>query len=778
MSDDKLNIEIDGQPLEASKGAMIIEVADQAGIRIPRFCYHHKLSVAANCRMCLVEVERAPKPMPACATPVMDGMKVFTKSALALKAQKSVMEFLLINHPLDCPICDQGGECELQDIAMGYGRDVSRFTERKRVVADHDLGPLIATDMTRCIHCTRCVRFGEEIGGLPELGATGRGENMRIGTFIEQSVDSEMSGNVIDLCPVGALTSKPFRFKARAWEMQQFDSVAPHDGVGSNLHLHVRRNQVMRVVPRENEALNEVWLSDRDRFSYEGLYAEDRLLQPAIKRDGQWVDADWEEALSFLAQRLKAQSGPAADSIGFLSSASATTEELYLFQKLARGLGCPHVDHRLRENDFSDQDEAPAFPWLGQRLEELEQADAILFIGANPRKEHPIVNHRLRKAENAGARVMAINSVDYDFNYRLHAQLVISPAGIADALAHLNGDGKRSDDEDAILDVLGSAERPAILLGPSALFGPNASQVRAQTARLASSCGASLGQLPLGGNVAGAWLAGAVPHRGPGKKAATVVGMDAQEMLDVPRKSYVLMGFEPELDCANASAAAKAVQSAEFVAVLTAYRTEAMDDYADVLLPIAQFAETSGTYVNLEGGWQSFAGAVNPPGEARPAWKVLRVLGNVLELSGFDYMESHEVCAEVRAAAAHLRPEGGTWREATAATGAQSNGSGHLVRLGEVPLYAVDTLVRRAVALQKTRDARFPGLELNSSTADAIGLSHGGRATACQNGASITVDVVVNERVADGCVRLMSAVAITADLGPNFGAIEVAPASA
>ena len=433
---DAINIEINGQSYSAAKGEMIIEVADRNAVQIPRFCYHKKLTVAANCRMCLVEVERAPKPLPACATPVMDGMKVFTESELARNSQKSVMEFLLINHPLDCPICDQGGECELQDLAMGYGRDVSRYVERKRVVKGKNLGPLIATDMTRCIHCTRCVRFGEEIGGMPEMGVVGRGENVEIGTFITASVNSELSGNMIDLCPVGALTNKPFRFRARTWEMQQRDTISPHDSVGANMHLHVRQDRIMRAVPKENEAVNEVWLSDRDRYSCTGLYGEDRLQTPQIKRDGQWQECDWDFALSRLAGMLRAtveKQGP--EQLGALLSPGATMEEFYLAQKIVRGLGGNNIDHRLRERDFSDQEQFPAAPGLGFELADLQSMDTVLLVGSNTRKEQPLVNHRLRKAALAGAQVMALDHIARPFNFPLAAQIVVHPDELVNALA-------------------------------------------------------------------------------------------------------------------------------------------------------------------------------------------------------------------------------------------------------------------------------------------------------------------------------------------------------
>ena len=630
MNDDSLlNIEIDGRALKARKGAMIIEVADAAGITIPRFCYHPRLSVAANCRMCLVEVEKAPKPLPAGATPVMDGMKVHTRSPAALHSQKAVMEFLLINHPLDCPICDQGGECELQDLAMGYGRDVSRFAERKRVVADPDIGPLIATEMTRCIHCTRCVRFGEEIGGVPELGATGRGENTRIGTFIARSVDSELSGNVIDLCPVGALTSRPFRFRARAWEMQQVAAISPHDPIGSNLDLHVRRGRVLRVVPGHNDAINEVWLADRDRFSYEALYSEERLTAPRIKRDGEWVEVDWESAIEETCNRLRtvlAEQGPQA--LGALASASATTEELYLLQKLLRGLGSNNVDHRLRQLDTSDDPAAAEYPALGVRIAEIEQADAVLLVGSNTRKEHPLVNLRLRKAALRGAAVMAIGYSDHGFNYPLAGMLSVAPSALPGVLASLAAgpDGAADDAARAITERLTAAERPLVLLGPGVLDHPDAARLRALAAVVADRAGARLGVLATGANAAGGWLAGALPHRGPLARAVAEPGRAAMQMLDGSLAGVLLLGVEPELDCADGPRGVCALEAASTVISLSAFCSPAMERYADIQLPIAAFGETHGRYVNMEGQWQSFAAGANPAGEARPGWRGRRCL--------------------------------------------------------------------------------------------------------------------------------------------------------
>jgi NADH-quinone oxidoreductase subunit G len=785
VNDSLITIEINGQSLQAKKGAMLIEVADEAGIEIPRFCYHKKLSVAANCRMCLVEVEKAPKPLPACATPVMDGMKVFTRSPLALKAQKSVMEFLLINHPLDCPICDQGGECELQDVAMGYGKGVSRFVERKRVVADKNIGPLVATEMTRCIHCTRCVRFGEEIGGMPELGATGRGEHMQIGTFIERALDSEMSGNIIDLCPVGALTSKPFRFRARAWEMQQRDAIAPHDAVGSNVHVHVRDNRVMRVVPRENEAVNEVWISDRDRFSYEGLYHEERLLEPMIKRDGEWHVVDWETALARAVEGFKAvRSRQGPGQIGGLFSASATAEELYLGQKLLRGVGCANIDHRLRETDFRDQANAPSFPWLGLTIAAVERLEAVLLVGAYPRKEHPIINHRLRKATLAGADIMVLGPPTDGHNYRVAEQLDAGPLTIQEALAGIAAacvarEGRATElsgmlageTEKRIAERLCNAERAAVFVGSMANTHPRASRLRTLAAYVAQTSGASYGNLSDGANGAGAWLAGVLPHRGPGGKSAPAEGLSATEMLAANLSAYLTLGIEPELDCADGGKALSTLRGAECVVSLTAYRTETMMTYADVLLPTAPFAETSGTYVNAEGSWQTMSGAVTPPGEARPAWKVLRVLGNLFELEGFDYQDSSAVLDELRERVANVAPSAPEPSPLVVDEGLTAGDA--IFRIGTVPMYSSDALVRRAPALQRTADGTFRGVHINSTLARSLGLSDGEHASVRQNGTRMNFAVVVDDKVPDGCAGLAAGIVETAGLGPSFGPMEI-----
>jgi NADH-quinone oxidoreductase subunit G len=716
MSEDLVNIEVDGRPLTARKGQMLIQATDAAGIYVPRFCYHEKLSVAANCRMCLVEVEKAPKPLPACATPVAEGMKAFTRSPRAIAAQKATMEFLLINHPLDCPICDQGGECELQDLAQGFGSSVSRFTERKRVVKDKDLGPLISTDMTRCIHCTRCVRFTAEIAGKQELGTTGRGENMEIGTWIERSVDHELSGNVIDLCPVGALNSKPFRHRGRSWEMTQHELVSPHDGIGSNLYGHVLRGQLMRVVPRPNEEINETWISDRDRFSYEGVYAADRLCAPMLRRDGRWQEVSWEEALTATAQGLKdAVVRDGATSLGVIGTPGATLEELYLLARLARGLGCPNVDTRLRQLDFRGQDADPLVPGLGMALADVDRLDALLVVGSRLRHEAPILAHRVRKAATRNrARVSFLNPAAYEWLFPVANEIASGPGGMLGELAALlkaageakgvplpanvsalaSGATVSAGHRDIVDGLLGEGRR-AVLLGALAVRHPAWADLRDVAAALAALTGATLSLLPEGANAAGAALAGALPHRGPAGEPVAA-GLDTVAMLSRTLPAYLLFGgVEPEADTLLPGALAT-LRGARFVVAVTPYASEATRAYAHVLLPVGTFAETSGTYVNVEGRWQSFAGCVRPVGEARPGWKVLRVLGNLLGVEGFDYDSAEQVREELRARRP-AQPAPAAVREA---------GGGASGPVAEVAPYAVDAIVRRAPALQQTRDAR------------------------------------------------------------------------
>ena len=788
MSEESVNIEVNGIPLQARKGAMLIEATDAAGIAIPRFCYHQKLSIAANCRMCLVEVEKAPKLLPACATPVVEGMKVQTQSPKALAGQKATMEFLLINHPLDCPVCDQGGECELQDLSMGYGGDVSRFAERKRVVRDKDIGPLIATEMTRCIHCTRCIRFGEEIAGLRELGATGRGEYMEIGTYISKAVVSELSGNVIDLCPVGALTAKPSRFKGRSWEYLQHAAIAPHDSVGSNLFIHTLRGRVMRVVPRENEAVNESWISDRDRFSYEGIYSQDRLARPWLKSA---ADVEWEAALEIAANRLKeiiTRHGPEA--VGFLVSPTATLEELYLAQKLARGLGVTAIDHRLRQANFSDQAAAPLFPWLGQSLAELEQLNAVLLIGSNVRMEQPLIGHRLRKAALAGGRVLLLNPRDFDFRFPVAAKLIANPAEMIPALAAVArcvAEAKGTalpENLSALLNAEpGEAERAlakgllempqgataAVLLGNLAVAHPGFAHLRALAAFIAQTTGARLGYLPEAANSAGASLVGVLPHRLPGGQSTPATGLDAQAMLATPLKAYVLLGVEPELDCWNGAAALSAMQAAELVLVLSPYASDTTKSYAHVMLPVATFGETAGTYVNAEGRWQSFQGASQPFGAARPAWKVLRVLGNLCGLDGFDYLSAEEVLAEARAACGEVQPDN-TIDFTQPLDALRLEG---LMRMADVPIYAVDALTRRAGALQASPLADGAMARLNPAMAEELGVVGRERVQIGYNGTTVELPLVLDQSIPHGCVWVPASQPDSVALGPMVGSVVV-----
>ncbi|HZT01829.1 MAG TPA: NADH-quinone oxidoreductase subunit NuoG [Steroidobacteraceae bacterium] len=728
MAEEFVNVEINGKPVKARKGEMIIRVTDAHGTYVPRFCYHDKLSVAANCRMCLVEVEKAPKPMPACATPVAEGMKIFTDSPRAIGAQRATMEFLLINHPLDCPICDQGGECELQDLAVGFGRDISRFSERKRSVQDENLGPLIATDMTRCIHCTRCIRFTEEIAGMQELGMIGRGEQMKVRTYIESTVHHELSGNVIDLCPVGALVSKPYRFTARAWEMSSVPLVSPHDGTGSNLFGHVLRGRLMRVVPRENEAINETWIADRDRFSYEGIYCDDRLERPMIRkggaRDGEWVETDWETALAKAAEGLRDRG---AD-LGVLASASGTLEELYLAGRIARGLGSGNIDSRLRQRDFRDQVADPLYPNLGLRIADIDVLQGLLLVGCNLRREVPILAHRVRKAARRGAKVALLNPAVFNYYFPVTAYVESAPArqvidlaavlrAAAEAAgaavpAHLSqvvGGAQIGEHHRAAAAALASGEKRAVWLGALALRHPRFADLRALAAALAQVTGATLGVLAEGANAAGAHLAGAVPHREAGGKPAASPGLTAADMLDRSLKSYLLLGgLEPWIDAPEADAA-RSLAQAEAVVAITPFVSEALRKVAHVLLPAGTFAETSGTYVNLEGVWQSQTGAAAPVGQARPGWKILRVLGNLLGLTGFDYESSEDVRAEletlVGAPTAYSMPAyAGKHAVGQAADGEPSAG------VVDIPMYQIDALVRRAPSLQRTREGRTPAV--------------------------------------------------------------------
>ncbi len=766
-----IKLEIDGETVEAEEGSSIIENADRLQIPIPRFCYHHKLSVAANCRMCLVHVENSRKPMPACATPVAEGMKVWTKSKEAVAAQHAVMEFLLVNHPLDCPICDQGGECELQDVAMGYGRDYSRYDEPKRAVIDQNLGPLIATDMTRCIHCTRCVRFGEEISGQREMGATGRGENTEIGTFIEQNVDSEVSANIIDLCPVGALTSKPFRFKARTWEMRQHPGIGTHDCIGANIYLHVHNEQVMRVVPRENERLNEIWLADRDRFSYTAVLHDERIRKPMIRKQDKWHVVSWVEALKYAISGIKLISQKyGAENFGALISPSASVEEQYLLQKLMRGLGINNIDHRLRQVDFRMQEAEPLYPTLGVDFADIEKQQAILVVGGNIPKEHPNLALKLRKAVVQGGSIACINPVAYKFNFDLLAEeitgtLIKSLQQVLDVLEQ-KSTGTAAVNKIAHMLRDDSGDK-LIILGQLALQHPRAAELKALAIRISNITGAKFGFCSNGANAAGAWISGCVPHRMPGGHPTDEIGKHAGEMLEKPLRGYLLYGVEPEFDSVFGNKALTSVSESDFVVAVASYTSESIKQIADVILPIAQLVEMTGNYINVDGIWQELRAVTKPFGESRPGWKVLRVLANMAELEGFDYTDvsqvTDEIC-EIECAEKFVQNT----------LSAEPEEINNLKRFAPVSLYAVDGTVRRAGPLQQTADANLePRICINQNTAKYIGLADGAYASVHSGGYHVKLKVLIDTQVADQVVIINQANRLTNPLPAHLTSVEV-----
>lgn len=771
-----IEIELDGKKVEVLEGSMVMHAAEKAGTYIPHFCYHKKLSIAANCRMCLVDVEKAPKPMPACATPVTQGMIVRTKSDKAIKAQQSVMEFLLINHPLDCPICDQGGECQLQDLAVGYGGSSSRYQEEKRVVFHKSVGPLISMEeMSRCIHCTRCVRFGQEVAGVMELGMIHRGEHSEITTVVGETVDSELSGNMIDLCPVGALTSKPFRYSARTWELSRRKSVSPHDSTGANLIVQVKNNQVMRVVPLENEDVNECWIADRDRFSYEALNGDQRLTMPMLKQGGQWKAVDWTTALEYVARgltQIKVDHG--ASAIGALGSAHATVEELHLLAKLVRGLGSENVDHRTRHADFAAAAPAGKARWLGLAVAALSNLQRVLVVGSFLRKDHPLFAQRIRQAARKGAQVHSLHALADDWLMPMGTQFVASPsswvqslADIAAAVAVAKGvaapaTGNAGAEAKAIADSLLSGERKAVLLGNAAAQHPQAASLLSLANWIAAQTGASVGYLTEAANTVGAQLVNAQPGAG---------GLNAGQMLaGGSLKAALLLDVEPAFDAADPSAAKAALEKAEMVVAMSAFKSAAVLDVADVLLPVAPFSETSGSFVNAEGRLQSFHGVVKPLGETRPAWKVLRVLGNMLGLSGFDHETSEQVRAEALGDGSGIaaRLDNGC----SAAINAQPAAAG-LQRIADVPIYSADSLVRRAPALQHTADARPPVAGLPTALWQQLGLAAGDRVRVSQGAASAVLPARLDATLAAGTVRVPAGHPDTATLGAAFGAVTV-----
>ena len=772
-----MEIEIDGKMAQVPDGSTIMDAAQQLGAYIPHFCYHKKLSIAANCRMCLVQVEKAPKPLPACATPVTNGMKVFTHSELAVKAQKGVMEFLLINHPLDCPICDQGGECQLQDLAVGYGGGASRFQEDKRVVFHKDVGPLISMqEMARCIHCTRCVRFGQEIAGVMELGMASRNMHSEITTFVGRSVDSELSGNMIDLCPVGALTSRPFRYSARSWELSRRRSISPHDSIGANLTVQVKNNVVMRVLPRDNEDVNECWISDKERFSYEALNSPARLGKPMIRVDGALREVDWNVALDYVSHALKDVVGNSgAASLAALASPQATLEELYLLQKLTRALGSGSVDFRPRRRDFSADGKLGGIPWLGLKLSEIKDLDAALVVGSFLRKDHPLFAQRLRQLARKWGKVSLISSSGDDSLINLHAQLTVSPAElplamamVVKAAAQLKGEpvpaGLESVDPDATSQAIARSlldgEKRAIFLGNAAEQHPQAAQLHALAVELARLTGATCGFIGEAANSVGGYVAKAMP-----------TALNAYEMFAQPRQAYILLGLEPELDCHDPQQAVAALKEAALVVMLTPFGDGAARDYADVLLPITPFTETSGSFVNTEGRIQSFTGVVRPLGDARPGWKVLRVLGNLLALPGFDQNSSEHVRDEMLPAGAAF--VAGLDNSVSGVSLSVTVTTGELQRIADVPIYFADPIARRAPSLQKTRDAVAPTARMNAATLARLVVTDGAPVRISQGSCEAVLTARADETVPAGCVRISAAHVTTAALGEMFGAINV-----
>ncbi len=767
-----VEIELDGKTVEVPQGSMVMHAANKLGTYVPHFCYHKKLSIAANCRMCLVEVEKAPKPLPACATPVTQGMKVFTHSAKAVEAQRSVMEFLLINHPLDCPICDQGGECQLQDLAVGYGKSNSRYDEEKRVVFHKNVGPLISMqEMTRCIHCTRCVRFGQEVAGVMELGMINRGEHSEITTFVGQTVDSELSGNMIDLCPVGALTSKPFRYEARTWELGRKRSVSPHDSLGANTTVQTKANKVMRVVALENEAINECWISDRDRFSYEGLNSSDRLTTPMVKQGGQWLETDWQSALDYVAHSLKtiaAESGP--ESIGALAHPISSTEELHLLQKIVRGLGSKQVETRLRQTDVKA---AATAPWLGMPVAKLSELDRALFIGSFLRKDQPIIAARIRTAAKRGLQVMRIDAGGDDWLIP-SSGISAAPSAWLNTLSEVALAVAKAKSVSApvgtfnlpvspaaqkIADSLISGSSKAVFLGSSAVAHHHASDLHVMAQFIADQTGATLGFLPVGGNAVGAALVNAN-------------GGGVESVLSGDRRAVVLMNIEPDSDLPNPVQARAALAKANTVIALSAYRSADLLEVADVILPISPFTETVSTFVNAEGRAQTVQPSVKPLGDSRPAWKVLRVLGGLLGLDGFLFNLPEEVLGEA------LSENYCTLLNNKAASNTIANGNlapfDGLERLADVNIYAGDPIVRRSPALQLTRDAKR-GIQagLNQKLFTELGLKEGDAIRVSQGNQSVDMPATLEVNLAPGAVRISAGTMASAKLGSMFGPVTV-----
>ncbi|MBC3931394.1 NADH-quinone oxidoreductase subunit NuoG [Undibacterium curvum] len=767
-----VEIEIDGKKVEVQEGSMVMDAANKLGTYIPHFCYHKKLSIAANCRMCLVEVEKAPKPLPACATPVTPGMIVRSHSDKAVKAQKAVMEFLLINHPLDCPICDQGGECQLQDLAVGYGGTTSRYEEEKRVVFHKDVGPLVSMEeMSRCIHCTRCVRFGQEIAGVMELGMLNRGEHSEITSFVGKTVDSELSGNMIDLCPVGALTSKPFRYSARTWELSRRKSVSAHDGLGSNLIVQVKNHKVMRVVPLENEEINECWISDKDRYSYEGVNSAERLTKPMIKQGGQWQETDWQTALEYVAHGLRnVKHEHGADSIAAVVAPYATLEEMSLAQRIVRGLGSDNIDFRLRQTDFALN--STVKPWLGTSIAQFAQLKNVFVIGSFLRKDHPLLAARLRQSVKLGAKLSVLNATDDDLLIRLANKVVAAPsawlaelAKVAVAVAAKKEVAAPAGFEQFVADSTAEniaasliAGKAGVFLGNAAVAHPQSAQLHALAQWIAEQTQADFGYLTEAANTVGGYLANAYPQK------------SAQAVFAAPKKAYIVLHAEPLLDSANPVQAQAALAQADMVVVMSPFKHGA--EYADVLLPVSPYTETAGTFVSCEGRAQSFHGVVRPLGDTRPAWKVLRVLGNLLSLPDFDFETSEAVRDSVLAGKDLATILNNRADVAAVAPVVAQTANVALERIADVGIYNTDGIVRRAEALQQTADARAPLASISAALAAQLGAQDGDLLKFTKGG-SVLLNTRIDAALPANVVRVAAANVLTANLDGMFGEINV-----
>jgi len=768
-----IKIEIDGIEFNAKRGSKIIEVADDAGIYIPRFCYHKKLSIAANCRMCLVEVEKAPKLFPACATPVTAGMKIYTNTEKVIDAQRAVMEFLLINHPLDCPICDQGGECELQDLAIGYGCSSSRFIEKKRSFTDYDFGPLVSTDVTRCILCSRCVRFCEEIAGTEEIGIINRGSNSRIFTFLKDHLHSEISGNVIDLCPVGALTAKPSKFKFRAWELVQNSFISYHDCVGSNLYVHVFRDQVIRIVPKRNEMLNESWISNRDRFSYEGLYSNDRVKSPMLKEDGKWKNVSWDSALKYAFNKLvdiKSKFG--SDQIGSVASSNSTVEEFYLLQKFIRALGSNNLDHRLKQLDFSNQEKFPYFTGLDINIDELDKMDFVFLIGSDIVKEQPVIAIKLRKIIKNGGKVFVLNPVNFNLYMNLTNKYIVNPSkillalqGIIKSYYNKNANECKFNDIDKfienvddtnvysdIVDALLYSKNKAILLGYYAYSSPDYSKIVSLSNLLAKISNANYGIMTDGANSSGAWITGFIPHRLPdGKLISKNIGLDAFNIFSKNLKAYIIFGLELENDSLYPEMSINALKNSDFVLSFSSFKNDTLLDICDVILPIASSYENSGTFINVSGLWQSFNAVVPCSYEVKLGWEAISSLSNYFKLPGFFYRNTTAVLNEIKSIIC-MKPL--TW-EPFLLNNFSSNIDNDVILIPLISQYDNDPLVRRAKSLQATQNNDNNILKCNRLTYSLLKIENNSLFLTI-NGKRKEFSIFIDDSISDSSIVIES----------------------